>query len=389
MKIYYKVSNVKVKEGYPIRLYVNMNSNRIHVNTGVYVSNINNYSEGRVLPSEDKYKIKNIRLSDITKELDIYLLQNHLPEEIKNKLYEITGRLHAKKRTKFLFINYIDKFVSLKSTKGTINLYNTTRNKIIAFDPRVTIEKIDIEWLSSFEKFMSKTMSINGYSIHLRNIRAVFNYCIDEGITSNYPFRKYKIKHETTIKRSLTVDQLREIINCKCEKFQEQYRDLFILMFYLCGINAVDLFTIGSIDNQGRITYHRHKTGRLYSIKVEPEAMEIINKYRGNKNLLNCLDTYKDYKDYLHHFNNALGKLGKVNRLGIGWTGEPIQEGLTSYWARHTWATIAYELDIPHDIIGQALGHAESDTTDIYIRYNNKKIDEANRKVIDYVLKNI
>ena len=161
---------------------------------------------------------------------------------------------------------------------------------------------------------------------------------------------------------------------------------MFMLMFYFIGINATDLFTLKEIDNQGRVQYHRNKTGRLYSIKVEPEASAIINKYRGKNNLLNCLDKYKDYKDYLHHMNNSLKTLGKTFKLGVGWTGDAIESDLTSYWARHTWATIAYQLDIPHEVIGQAMGHAESDTTDIYIRYDNTKADDANRKVIDYVL---
>ena len=96
-------------------------------------------------------------------------------------------------------------------------------------------------------------MMINAYAIHLRNIRAIFNYAIDENITNLYPFRKFKIKHEETRKRSLTLKQLRELINYPCKNFEIRYRDIFLLMFYLIGINAVDLFNLSDINPEGRI----------------------------------------------------------------------------------------------------------------------------------------
>lgn len=158
---------------------------------------------------------------------------------------------------------------------------------------------------------------------------------------------------------------------------------LEMLVNHYCDGNKAQ-FSLKSenLTSGGRIQYHRAKTNRLYDIKVEPEALELINKYRGKKYLLNPLDKYKDY---LHHMNDALKTLGRVYKLGIGWTGDSLFSDISSYWSRHTWATIAYQIDIPHDVIGQALGHAESDTTDIYIRYDNTKVDRANRQVIDYI----
>lgn len=62
-----------------------------------------------------------------------------------------------------------------------------------------------------------------------------------------------------------------------------------------------------------------------------------------------------------------------------------IRDDVSPYWARHTWATIAAELEIPKETIAAALGHGGNSVTDIYINFNQKKIDDANRRVIDYV----
>jgi integrase len=121
---------------------------------------------------------------------------------------------------------------------------------------------------------------------------------------------------------------------------------------------------------------------------VEPEALEILQKYQGERYLLNCLDRYKDYLDYLHHMNDGLKKLGMEYIEGEGYVDgtKAICPELTSYWARHTWATVAYSIGISKDVISQALGHSNGmQVTDIYIDYELEKVDEANRKVIDYI----
>ena len=225
----------------------------------------------------------------------------------------------------------------------------------------------------------------------MRNIRTVVNAAIDDELTTLYPFRKYKIKHEETAKRSLTVEELRTLRDYPCEPRQEKYRDFFILMVYLVGINSVDLFSLKEI-RRGRIEYRRSKTSRLFSIKVEPEAQAIIDKYRGEKYMINVLDTYGNYRDFVHRMNENLQKIGKMERKGRG--GKKHRESLfpelTTYWARHTWATLAAELDIPDETISLALGHSSGNrVTDIYIRRNQKKVEAANRKVIDFIFNKI
>lgn len=297
------------------------------------------------------------------------------------------------KATRGAFVAHFQKFADSKTTRGTKSVYKHTLDRMHAFDPEVdakSFEEIDLCWLTDFENFCAKTASKNARNIHLRNIRAVFNNAIDYELTTAYPFRRFKIRPEATKKRSLSVEELREVFNYPVEEYTEIYRDMFKLIFMLIGINTVDLHGLKEVTRAGRVEYKRAKTHRDYSIKVEPEAMEIIEKYRGESGLLCVADRWSDSRNFRHQCNKALQRMGAMERKGRG--GRKVIEArwpeLTTYWARHSWATIAYnDLGISRDVIAQALGHSGSDTvTDIYLAKDPRLVDEANRRVLDWVL---
>lgn len=314
-----------------------------------------------------------------------FMRMTQVREAIMNVLYP-----QEQVDTSRLFMSRFRRFASLKTNSRTREIYEATISRINAFDRKcehLAFEDIDRAWLNSFDAFLAKTApSVNARSIHLRNIRAVFNDAIDDEITQHYPFRKYKIKRAATPKRSLSVEELRELFAYPVEEHQRKYLDIFMLTFMLIGINIVDLCHLKRINGE-RIEYQRAKTHRLYTIKVEPEALAIINNHRGKKWLINPLDTYDNYKDYAKKLNSALQAIGKVE---IGKQGRktitPLHPELTTYWARHTWATIAASLDIPKETIAAALGHGGNTVTDIYIDFDQRKVDDANRRVLDWVL---
>ena len=290
------------------------------------------------------------------------------------------------------FTETFKKFLETKTNPRTHEIYQQTFSKIEKYDSNyntLRFEDITNNWLTGFDAFLSKTSpSKNARNIHLRNIRAVFNAALDDDLTTFYPFRRFKIRPVATPKRSLSVEQLRMFINAQPEEHCQKYLDIFKLIFFLIGINIIDLCNLKNIVNN-RIEYHRAKTNKLYSIKVEPEAMEIINKYKGENYLLDILDRYGNYKNYAKRINENLQRIGEVKRVGKGGKKiiTPIFPNITTYWARHTWATIAHSIGIPKDTISLALGHSFGNrTTDIYIDFDREKIDEANRKVIDWVI---
>lgn len=284
-------------------------------------------------------------------------------------------------------------------TKG---MARNTSLKIQAFgyDPKTLhFEKITPAWLDDFYVSMSD-LSVNTRAAYMKTVKRAFNWAIDHDITTTSPFRRYRIRTEETRMRDLPIDKMRQLVHLPLQGLYPEYRDLFMLTFYLIGINTVDLAdcTADSIVN-GRLEYRRHKTGKLYSIRIEPEAMELIEKYRGKNHLIRCFDRYRNYKALQGSVNNGLAKMGPPLLDGNGarvLTGNnrtemvPLEKGLSLYWARYSWATYAAELDIPKDTISEALGHSHgAKVTGIYIKYNRDKVDEANRRVIDYVLRRI
>lgn len=279
------------------------------------------------------------------------------------------------------FLKWFDRFMEHK--KGRTNgIYDATRKRLVDWLKseealaKVKFEDIKVSWLEDFQDFLAEKNTANSIAIHLRNIRAVVNYAIDNEITTYYAFRRFKIKTEATRKRNFDIDTLRRIFKHQCaEEWQQKYLDFFKLSFMLVGINVVDLCRLTKIS-QGRVAYLRAKTHRPYSIKVENEAREIIERYAGTELLVNFCENYANYR---HFYNNLCKGLNEVKaQLGL--------EELTTYWARHSWATIARKLKISKDTIALALGHGSHTVTDIYIEEDMAEVDEANRKVLDYVL---
>ena len=272
-------------------------------------------------------------------------------------------------------------YMSTGMKEGTKEIYRTTLKKILSYDNDANISDVNLKWLRGFDNYLARTQGINGRAIYLRSLRAVCNYALHIKAISNYPFENFKIKHEPTKKRSVSVEKFREFLNYDVPQRLVRYRDYFLLMFFLVGINSKDLLLAkqSNISN-GRFEYIRNKTGKHYSIKLEPEALELINRYKGKEWLLDAMDTCKHYKSFAHDMNDALKEVGKVEWQLVPASDDlfappklekvihPVIEGITTYYARHCWATFAYEIGISIDVIAQALGHStENRTTMIYV----------------------
>ena len=246
-------------------------------------------------------------------------------------------------------------------------------------------------------------LSVVAIRDYMADIRTLFNAAReefnddekDEMLITHYPFTKYKLpKAKEAVKRSLKVEMIRSIINAPDIAIYGTHginranlaRDVFTLCFYLVGMNTVDLYNIDSYED-GRLTYNRTKTkGRrqdeaLISLKVEPEIIPIIKKYldKTKKRVFCFYQMYSSSQIFNANINSGLKQVAKTLE---------ITDSLSTYFARHSWATIARNnCRISRDDVHLALNHIDGNLkiTDIYITKDWSLIDEANRKVIDYV----
>jgi hypothetical protein len=394
------------KEGtHPVKLSLSHNRAVSYLKTNIFVTS-EQWSNQQVIdhPKSENYN-KVLKSRYIQAENHIItlssanILQTLSHEDLKAK---IENKAAKKENIKpYLITDHFLKYIEKAKKPKTAEIYRETMNKIKSFQPNTTFKDMNKSWLESFEVFLSPTCKTNTRGIHLRNIRAVFNDAIDNNLIdkNSYPFRKFKIEKEKTRKRALTVEQLKLLRDYQVQPHQERYRDMFMLSFYLIGINMVDLLNLKHSDLiNGRIEYTRAKTYRLYSIEVLPEAMALIEKYKGENYLLNIMDTYSNYKDFMSRMDENLKEIGKLewapNRAKDPKFRKknvkkitPLFPKLSTYWARHTWATIAANkgCKISLDDIALCLGHGEETDTKIYIDFNLDIIDEANRKVLEFI----
>lgn len=389
----------------PIKITISRKGTTAHISTGIKVLPSQWDAKKQCVIEHENSKRINLHLTKLKARIETIILEMEDAgkaqgmDATKVKKY-ITSILEPNemKEQENTFISRYTKFSLSKKAQRTKEIYLTTLKRMQEYDSNISnlkFEDIDKTWLKGFDNFLSKTSSsANARNIHFRNIRACFNDAIDDEITSYYPFRKFKLKNEQTSKRALSIEQIKALFNCKPCGLYTEYIDIFKLIFLLCGINIVDLFNLTekNIVN-GRLEYIRAKTKKRYSILIEPEAMLLINKYKGKNKLLCLADRYANYNDYKSRLNRNLKKIGNITGDRYKHSNiqimKPIEPKLSTYWARHTWATIASELDIPNETIAAGLGHnIGNPITSIYIDFNQKKVDEANRKIIDYIIYN-
>lgn len=297
---------------------------------------------------------------------------------------------------------------------GTAKAYKVAINSLKRFAERevVSIKEITVRFLNDWIAWIAKQpprkdckKGDRAQSLYLAQLRAMYNRAKREfndeeaGIIRIpfSPFNKVDIpKPSLSRKRALTVEQMRAfaeipyttILQPGVNRFNFA-KDIFLLSFFLVGMNAADLFTATDIKD-GRITYQRQKTRNRradkaeISIRIEPEAQALVDKYRDptGQRVFNFYRLYSSTDTFCAALNKGLKRLGAIIKV----------EDLEFYAARHSWATIANnDAGVDKYTVHTALNHVDEDmrVTDIYIRKSWNKIDAANRAVLDFLKLNL
>ncbi|TWV14419.1 site-specific integrase [Bacteroidaceae bacterium HV4-6-C5C] len=286
------------------------------------------------------------------------------------------------------------KDLTLSGRYGTAHAYSCAMNRLLGFasNPDLSFESFTPEFLKRYEQYLlSEGRKRNTVSLYMRMLRAICNQAVRLHI-ANLPaglFSEVFTGTDTSRKRALTpacISQLREA-DLSQYPHLEAVRDIFLLSFYLRGIPFVDLIRLRKVDiDNGVLRYRRSKTGCLLTIRVEPCARVILKKYTSGTSDSSYLfpvikDSgflgYRQYQKALRGYNTLLGELSLLLGLKVK---------LTSYVARHSWATAAYHQGIPVSVISESLGHASEKITYTYLAsFDNHTLNKANRKVIGLV----
>lgn len=344
------------------------------------------YINLRITDYIQKYQRKDIELGDRRDFMTVKQIKAYLLEDKKR-----SGALD--------FFEFAEKYLNSVDSAGTLRWHNAAIASLKLFiGNQLPFSEINLAFLQRYENHLRRQGVGNGVNNYMRSFRALFNKARDLYNDEDakivripqYPFRKYTIPSAITKSKNhfLSIEELSELINYKCSNAGEEFAvDMFLLMIYLMGIEAKDLFYLGQQNKKGRVLYDRFKTGKEFSIKLEPEALAIIKKYLSKTSLINAQERYSNHLTLISFINDQLH--GKKSRKVEGvFPKLEIEKKVTTKWARHTWATIARnECRISKDDVALCLGHQDTDNrvTDMYIKYDYSIIDESNRKVIDFI----
>ena len=277
-----------------------------------------------------------------------------------------------------------------------LNSYDTLKNFNKGKSLNYTFSYIDIAFCKKFEDWMRrKGNKDTTISYQFRTLRATFNRAITAKVISKdkNPFVEFKLSHlnTKTVKRALSKDDILKIINANCSNgstLRQLAHDIFCFSYLCGGISLIDIANLtpsNIIDN--RLIYQRQKTHGSINLLLSEKALQIINKYNHYQKLADYLFPILHDKRHVTPMqkHNRVRKLCQqinkelkilANELGI-------TANVTTYVARHSFATILKKSGVNIGIISQALGHQDIKTTQIYLsKFDNEQIDEAMKNLL-------
>lgn len=274
----------------------------------------------------------------------------------------------------------------------TADTYATSMNSFSRFRRGVDVSLggIDSALMLEYELWLKATgVCANTSSYYMRNLRAIYNRAVDQGLVVHFDMKCSPFKHvytgiSKTVKRAVPIGVIRQLRDMDLTlNLQADYaRDIFMFSFYTRGMSFVDMAFLAKHNlKNGILSYCRRKTGQRLYVKWEKPMQDIVDKYRADSSpyLLPIIrdarrDEYRQYRAECYRVNARLKQLGK--RLNL-----PIP--LTTYVARHSWASIAKSRNISLATISEAMGHDSEKTTRIYLAsLDTSVVDRANNLIL-------
>jgi integrase len=385
---------------HPVMLRVIRDRQAKYLSTGISSTKENwNYEAGLPKKSHPHYKeAKRLlakKLHDA--ETTVYNLEN----ENKNlSAYEIKGRLKREKSNNPKFYGYFDKVIERLKASGqmkTAEIYKDTKRNLLYCTgvKEIHFSDIDISFLNKFEEYLKANgKGGNTIYLYLRTLRAVLNKAIKEEVCSEkyYPFKKFslgKYSNLKTEKRAIGKDDMDKIIALQPKTSDNILaRNIFLFSYYCRGMNFTDIAFLKWKDIlNDRLIYTRSKTKEHFNIQLLEPANKILEYYKSigqskNDYVFPLLST--DHKTPQAIFNRKIKMLREINKSlkAVGKLAG-VKSELTTYVARHSYATILKKSGISTSLISEALGHDCEKTTQIYLdSFGNTTLDEISKTIL-------
>lgn len=309
----------------------------------------------------------------------------------------------SKKKEVTTFKSFADELISqmMQTSKtGNALVYQTAVNRLVAYCGKdISFVDINFTLLDQFKHhLLISGLKLNSISNYFRSIRAIYNKAIKLKVIdrSYYPFYDISIKGEKTIKRALLEDDIYKLEHIllkretpPTESYTAVWKSLnyFLLSYYLIGMSFTDLAYLKPENiEEGRVVFRRRKTHKYYNVKIFPKAEKILLKLASNnRNYLlsilpegtpeDSIESKKIIKQWIKTTNKYLKRLSKEAE---------INREITTYVARHTFATTAKRLGFSNELIAEAMGHEYGNKiTNIYLdNFDGSVIDDMHYKVI-------
>lgn len=307
-------------------------------------------------------------------------------------LMEKVNKPVKRKTVQEVFNQYIQELESANRLRYA-DMYKCTMHSLIKFNKHLDIPFSDMDtiWLKRYEVWLqSQGLAINTLGTRFRHLRVIYNFAIEEKIVKSeyYPFNSFKVSKlsQTTAKRSIQKDEILSVLNYQGQTPLECLAiDLFTFSYLAAGINFGDIARLTK-DNilENRLIYIRKKTQKQIKVSLQEQAIKLIQKYSmpDNPYLFPILSSFhKTEQQKVNRIHKIIAKVNKSlkeigERLNI-----PID--LTTYVARHSFATVLKRSGVNTTLICEALGHSSERVTQIYLdSFGNDQMEDAMKNLL-------
>ncbi|OJU46538.1 MAG: integrase [Bacteroidales bacterium 45-6] len=282
------------------------------------------------------------------------------------------------------------------NNRGNRRVYKSSLNSLLSFSKNklnITFQEINVNWLEKYEKWLrAKKNKETTISLLFRTLRSAYNKAIEDKCAkkAQYPFNEYKLSKfdVSTQKRAISKSDIMKIKNLDLtgQRFYIRFsRDMFIFSYLCSGINFTDISNLILENLSGNfLHYKRQKTGKNVKVSLLPDARNIIETYKNDSGYLFPILDRKIHETSTQKENRIHKVLGHVDRnLKKVAKLAQVDTTLTTYVARHSFATILKKSGVNIALIGEALGHSDIATTQIYLdSFDSEQVDEAMKNLL-------